>query len=404
MKKIGIYGGTFSPPHLGHVRAVQRFTEALALDEVIVMPTNIPPHKQESRGCDAAGRFAMTRLAFAGLHGVTVSDWEMEQGAVSYTADTLTHFASAGSLYYLCGTDMFLTLGEWYHPEIIFEKATLVLIRRDQTPDPQILQAKTEYEKTYGARILLLQDEPMELSSSDIRDAVGRGESIESMVPPPVAELIRICGFYRPPRPCPLDPALVEAVKKREEPERFAHTMGVVGECMALSRLFSLDPPKEAALATAALLHDITKNLSYEEHLCVARELNIFLDSEDLASPPILHSLTGAAFALRTFPGAVTPEIAEAIRVHTTGKAGMSLFDKLLFLADFIEPTRRQSICRRMRRLFYSTVPLAHPREKALNRVILTLLRATEKHLNTTGQKMHPAGLSAIADLEAALL
>ena len=135
MKKIGIYGGTFSPPHLGHRHAVEAFASSLALDEVIVMPVNIPPHKQALEEVDAAMRLAMTRIAFRDLSYVTVSDWEIEAGEISYTANTLCHFAPMGELYFLCGGDMFLTLPDWYRPDLIFQHAVIAVASRDADQD-----------------------------------------------------------------------------------------------------------------------------------------------------------------------------------------------------------------------------------------------------------------------------
>ena len=123
--RIGIYGGSFSPPHNGHIEAVKSFRKSIMLDQVLVIPTYIAPHKQKTGTLSCEHRLEMTRLAFQNLNFVTVSDYEISQQNVSYTANTLTHFAPQGELFFLCGSDMFLTLDSWYRPDVIFKHATI---------------------------------------------------------------------------------------------------------------------------------------------------------------------------------------------------------------------------------------------------------------------------------------
>lgn len=401
MKKIGIYGGTFSPPHLGHRHAVEAFASSLALDEVIVMPVNIPPHKQAFEEVDAAMRLAMTRIAFRDLSYVTVSDWEIEAGEISYTANTLCHFAPMGELYFLCGGDMFLTLPDWYRPDLIFQHAVIAVASRDADQDEALRQAAAAYRENFGARICLLPLAPWPLSSTAVRDAVAAGDAIDTMVAPGVAAYIKALGLYRPQPPLPLSQAMIDTVAERETPARMKHTLGVVQECLTLARLFDLAQDKTRQLAMAALCHDITKNTPDVQQPCLAKELGLSLSREDLAAPAVLHAFTGAAFAARAFPRELSREACEAIRVHTTGKPAMTLFEKLLFLADFIEPGRTHAACRRMRRRFYMTVPLAQDPLAALDAILLDTMREQRDFVLANGGFLHPATAAAIAYLEA---
>lgn len=194
--KIGIYGGSFSPPHYGHIGAARAFAEEMALDELLVMPSGKSPHKTASHPVDPADRLAMARLAFADIPCVTVSDWEIRQEGLSYTAKTLAHFSSRGELYFLCGTDMFLTLAHWYHPEIIFEKAAIVLARREKEDDEAIEKAAAHYREAFSARLYFLKNPVLPLSSTEVRTAIAKGKGLADYLPPSVEEYIYAHKLY----------------------------------------------------------------------------------------------------------------------------------------------------------------------------------------------------------------
>ncbi len=180
--KTGIFGGTFSPPHIGHISAAKAFLSEIKLDTLLIMPTFIPPHK-EMHKIDPSHRLNMTRLAFSGEEGfdnsVIVSDFELKKEGVSYTFETLEHFCAPDTkLYFLCGTDMFLTLGEWKNPSRIFELSTIVLALREDITEEihrQIAKAKKYFEEKYSAEIIILENSPIEISSSELRDAFASG-------------------------------------------------------------------------------------------------------------------------------------------------------------------------------------------------------------------------------------
>ena len=196
MKKIGIYGGSFSPPHHGHVSAAKQFMEALSLDELLVMPSHISPHKITDPSLTSRHRYDMAKIAFADLPKVTVSDYEIQKGDVSYTANTLTHFSQEGDLYFLCGTDMFLTLSRWYRPDIIFRNATIVLASRENGKDEEIQQAKETYEKEYGAQIIILNNQVLEVSSTEVRNALKQGKDVSRYLSHDVEVYIREHNLY----------------------------------------------------------------------------------------------------------------------------------------------------------------------------------------------------------------
>ena len=134
MATIGVYGGSFNPPHLGHVLAAQACKAQLGLDRVLVIPAGMPPHKQLSSGSPTADeRLELTRLAFAGMSGFAVLDLELRREGKSYTVDTLRELKAEypqDTLYLMMGTDMFLAFQEWYCPAEIADLARLVCFSR----------------------------------------------------------------------------------------------------------------------------------------------------------------------------------------------------------------------------------------------------------------------------------
>ena len=136
MMRIGIYGGTFSPPHNGHIAAAKAFMEQMWLDLLYIIPAALPPHKEMEVAVSAVDRLQMCRRAFSGMEGVWVSDLEILRGGKSYTSDTLRELCGADRrLFLLCGTDMILTLDSWHEPEEIFRLSYPVYIRRENVPE-----------------------------------------------------------------------------------------------------------------------------------------------------------------------------------------------------------------------------------------------------------------------------
>lgn len=199
--RLGIYGGTFNPPHLGHERAAKVFLDEMELDKLLVMPTAIPPHKQVSEDDDPSVRLDLCRAAFGdGDSRVEVSDFEINKGGVSYTYETLSHFAEEGTeLFFLCGTDMFVSLDKWREPQIIFDLATVVCVSRD---DDQalldLMSAKAEeYKVRYGAKVHLSSAAAVEVASCDVRALIAESCDISDLVSGKVLKIINDRGLYK---------------------------------------------------------------------------------------------------------------------------------------------------------------------------------------------------------------
>ena len=199
MLRIGIYGGAFAPIHIGHVEAAKAFMAQMWLDVLFVIPTGTSPHKQMSAGAADADRLEMCRRAFAGVEGVIVSDLEIRRQGKSYTVDTLRELtAEDRRLFLLCGTDMILTLDTWKDPDEIFRLSYPVYIRResDEALDEKLIEKVTGYRNKYGKNVVRINAPAIEVSSSAVREKLLRGESVEGLVPPSVAEYIKEKGLY----------------------------------------------------------------------------------------------------------------------------------------------------------------------------------------------------------------
>lgn len=194
--RIGVMGGTFNPPHIGHTHAAKSARDALGLDAVLFIPTNLPPHKQLPAG-SATGeqRLEMTRLAAESIGG-EVCDIELKRGGKSYTADTLELLKDEypnADFWLIMGTDMFLTVDSWYCPERIFKCARLAVVAREDDSRDEISAHKKFLEENYSVGIDVIDAEAIEISSSQLRDEMSISQEF---LCPQVLEYIRKNRLY----------------------------------------------------------------------------------------------------------------------------------------------------------------------------------------------------------------
>jgi nicotinate-nucleotide adenylyltransferase len=197
--RIGIYGGTFAPIHNGHVNAAKAFMDQMQLHYLFVIPTALDPSKIRDEGDEARHRMKMCELAFEGEVDVVISDMEIEKGGISYTVDTLRALARDDRrLFMLVGTDMALKLDSWREPEEIFKLCypTYVSRESDKLLENQIIEKNTKYLNDYGKICRRIMTPEIELSSTEIREMVKRGEDISDIVPEKVAEYIKENKLY----------------------------------------------------------------------------------------------------------------------------------------------------------------------------------------------------------------
>ncbi len=198
MKKIGIYGGSFDPPHKGHLLLAKNLKEKCGIDKVIVMPAAASPFKQGSCAC-GADRLEMCRLCFKAPE-FEVSDWEIKRGGKSYTVDTVREIKRQypeSEIYLFMGEDMLLSFDKWYKYEEILSLCTVAAACRNEDKE-NLLNMKSFAEKLQGScggRALVFDCDPIETSSSDIRKSIKRGECAH--ITEEVYEYIKSKGLYK---------------------------------------------------------------------------------------------------------------------------------------------------------------------------------------------------------------
>ena len=335
-------GGTFNPPHNGHVTMARAAVEQLSLDKLLIVPDCVPPHKPLPSGVTAQQRYDMAAL-MAGAVGrcAEASDIELRRTGKSYTSDTLLALREQypdAELWLLMGSDMFLSLHTWHEPETICRTAHIGAFSRvEEDIRTAMEQQKTMLEQRWQADIRLLDNpELIEMSSTDVRTALPEGRG-SALVPSAVWGYVQREGLYgvqtdlKHLSPDELRPIAMSYLK----PKRMPHVLGTEETAAALARQYGAD---EQEARIAALLHDCTKKLDMEQQLALCEHYGLALDELEQKALKLLHSRTGAAIARDVF--GVNDAVYSAILCHTTGKPDMTLLEKILYLADYMEPTR----------------------------------------------------------------
>ncbi len=351
--RIGIYGGSFDPPHIGHTEAARAAAAALELDRLLLVPAKLPPHKELSaEGAGAEDRLAMTDI-MAGVLGrnVETDRLELDREGKSYTADTLRELKDrypGDELWLLMGSDMFYSLQDWYQPEVILSLAAVAAFAREEEDSLEEMRAHGQkLREAFGARVEVITLPVHPCSSTQVRRELKEGKKPAGL-PDPIYGYILRHGLYGTHADLKRlsDADLRSCSLSMVYPKRHAHILGVEETAVELAKRWGADP--EAA-RRAGILHDCTKYLSLEEHLAICAQAGIVPDEMEAGSAKLLHSKTGAALARMIY--GESDEVCQAIYWHTTGRADMSLLEKIIYLADYMEPNRDFDGVEELRRL-----------------------------------------------------
>ena len=352
MKKMALFGGAFDPIHSGHLAMAQRLVETLSLDSVLLMPSFVPPHKIRESMADGAHRLEMCRLAIEGQPLLQVSDMELRRGGASFTIDTLEelHRLYPDTEWYLItGADMFCTLRTWHRFADIARLAVLCTVARFGT-DTAVLMDYAARLQADGYRCYVDTQPVQTVSSTEIRVRAAAGKPLGGLVPSCVEAYIKQYGLYQHAAAMltqTKDEQYTEIIRARLGDSRFQHSLCVAQEARRLAQKYGADADKAY---TAGLLHDIMKDTPPQAQLQILQEFAILLDGVEKTNPTLWHARTGAAF-LQHILGVDDAEILDAVRYHTTGRVGMSLLEKVLFVADFTSADRTYNDVDVMRRL-----------------------------------------------------
>ena len=360
--KIGIYGGTFNPPHLGHMAAAKAAVAALGLDKLLLIPAAIPPHKALPSDTPAPEhRLAMVEKWADGMGaGAEVSALELEREGKSYTSDTLRAIRQTypdAELWLLMGTDMFLTLHLWHEPEVILSLAGICAFGRTEQDGEALFAPQREHlQKNFDAKITTITLPGLvDISSTRLREQLENGGGGQYLLPSVYGYILmhRLYGTKADLKNLDLN-QLRACSYSMMRAKRIPHVMGVEEEAAKLAQRWGADP--ELA-RRAGILHDCTKYYELPEQLDICEEYGVRLDALEQKAVKLLHSKTGACIARGVFgqPDAVY----DAIFWHTTGKADMTTLEKVLYIADYMEPNRDFDGVERLRHLAYTDLDKA---------------------------------------------
>lgn len=200
MKKVGILGGTFNPIHCGHLHLARKALETARLDQILFIPSGVSYMKKQSEILPAQIRMEMVRLAISKYSEFEVSAIEIEKSGNSYSHETIRELQEQNpetEFYFLTGADTLFSIETWKDPVSIFKSVTILAVYRTGVSLEELKQKVLYLEETYGARIRLTAVDHVDISSSEIRNAIRSGMPIHGLVPEPVEQYIKKNHLYQ---------------------------------------------------------------------------------------------------------------------------------------------------------------------------------------------------------------
>ena len=387
MERIGIYGGTFNPPHIGHIQAAQQALTALKLDRILLIPDRIAPHKEIPEGSPTPQqRLDMLHLAVKNCPGLEVSDIELRREGVSYTFQTVAQLKQQypnAELVLLMGTDMFLSFPNWKNPDEILKIASLGVFCRGEKGEAAAIKVRKTEMEAMGAKVDLVDNDVINISSTQMRRLLAF-RCAASFLPEGVLDYIREHRLYDTRtnwKNLPME-ELEPIVIRLLNPNRVRHVLGCRDTAVDLAKHWGANVEDAAR---AGILHDITKAIDGPLQLTLCEAYGKILDDFSRRYPKTLHALTGSLVAERIF--GENEAVVSAIEHHTTGKADMNLLEKIIYVADYMEPNRDFPGVETLRELAYSDITAA----------LKLGLEMTLVHLKHQGSEVSPESREALA-------
>ncbi len=198
--RLGILGGSFDPIHLGHKTLAEASLKEAKLDEVIIMPAKVQPFKQHKKVTEDFHRLAMAELTFEGNNKIHVSDYEIHNSVISYTYDTLAYFRKKHpdyDIYFIVGTDSFLSLETWYEGIDLLENFSFIVSVRPGYRESELEEKILKYRQLYGANVIKIEAQMPSISSTEIREKLTRGDKVNDLIPECVERYIKENGLYK---------------------------------------------------------------------------------------------------------------------------------------------------------------------------------------------------------------
>ena len=393
MTRFALIGGTFDPFHNGHRRLIEAVLASGQIDRIILMVAGQQPHKTRVKVSAASYRYEMAVRGVADLEQVMVSDLEINRAGRSFTIDTLNDLQKmldpADELTLVYGSDVLFDLPTWRQPDIILSRYRLLIAVRGGMSVSEAKAQADVLQQAYQARITFLDAVMLELSATQVREAMVRHQPSDNLIPDRVASLIARHDLYGyDDELTALDPEIWQILADYERQvrpllntKRLLHSLNVMRYAMHLAMRHQLDVLQAGV---AGLLHDCAKCLEAHTVLHYAR----LAGDPQLLEPALAHGPAGAYLARQDF-GVTDPAILRAIHYHTTGSGDMTPLDLLIYVADKVEPARTYNNLEGIRKAAETDLELA----------MRLCLIEVEAFLEREQKPSHPYALAAIQKL-----
>lgn len=333
--KICIYSGTFNPIHNAHINLVNYISKNFDFDKILVIPNNIPPHKKCCNIPSAIQRLAMLKLVFENNPKVDISSIEINNGGKSFSYNTIITIKNIYNIEekvpFIIGTDAFLGLPDWHKFDELIKNTHFLVAPRAISIENQ-LKNIDNFAKIHNISYEILDIPFLDISSSNIRKLLKKEESISNFIPSKLEAYIKNNNLYKK-----YSKEEIKEILQKEYNCNMKHCLAVAQMAEFLAQKFGEDPEK--AYITG-LLHDCVKYIGIDKIKEIQEKNQIEVLDHENDSPRTLHAPVGAFEVGRRF-NIEDEEILSAIRFHTIAKPDMSTLEKIVFIADKIEPVTR---------------------------------------------------------------
>jgi nicotinate-nucleotide adenylyltransferase len=386
--KLAVMGGTFDPIHNGHLAVAEAVLHKFSPRRVLFVPGGMPPHKPNVPVTCGEHRYKMTLASVCENPGFDVSRIEINRDGPSFTVETMAQLREIcppdAQIFFIIGADALMEILTWHGAEKLLTLCELIAVHR---PGYEIEKSYVEnLRKNYNAKIHIFEGPNLDISGTEIRERIAAQKPVSGLMPRAAENYARANGLYLQNS----FEAVQSQIEKILSPRRFKHTLGTVTEAEKLAAHYGADVNKAR---WAALLHDCAKEFSADKKRELCKTWNIELDEILSADIDIVHSILGAESARRHYQ-ICDDEIFQAIAFHTTGHGAMTLLDKIILLADFIEPYREgYPPLNEMRRLAYENI----------NDALIVGMKFTIQELKQRGKPIHNRTHDALRDLKGGL-
>lgn len=331
--KVCIYSGTFNPVHNAHVKVIKGVLDEFNFDKIIIIPNNLPPHKSAEHIATAKDRLNMLKLALCDER-IEISDIEVKRGGKSYSYDTVLEVKKQynidGKVDFLIGTDAILGIKSWHKYEELIKELNFVVVQRQEDTN---IEAAIKSLEISDLSYKISSVPYLDISSSEIRRIFREKGMPQEAIPEKVLQYITEKELYQD-----YNFSQILETLENEYNGHLEHSVAVAELASRLAKKYEID---ENQAYLAGILHDCVKYIGIDKIKKLIKEHNIEVFEHEINAPKTLHAPVGAFVAEHTF-GIKDEKILEAIRFHTIGRCEMTLLEKIIFIADKIEPVTRE--------------------------------------------------------------